>query len=139
MRAATVVIVGIAAALLAPVLAAPPAQGLGVGQGAPRCAMALALPQELGALVTARGDGAPCSPEIVLLTTPLTLVEISAHAMTDIWTGTTAAPNARIEKADRLLRGVYARVKNGLERITGSDPAPQDGMAGETEGTGSNL
>ena len=124
MRAATVVIVGIAASLLAPVLAAPPARGLGVGQGAPSCAMALALPQELGALVKARGDGAPCSPEIVLLTTPLTLVEISAKGIAHIWAQPAPTPNARIEKAHQVIRQVYETVMDGLASMAANAPPP---------------
>ena len=133
MRAATVVILGIAAALLAPVLAAPPAQGLGVGQGAPSCAMALALPQELGALVKARADGAPCSPEIVLLTTPLTLVEISAQGIAHIWSQPAPAPNARIEKAHQVIRKAYETVMDGLASMAANAP-PAGGAAEHKQG-----
>ncbi len=129
MRAATVVIVGIAAGLLAPVLAAPPAQSLGVGQDPPSCAMALALPQELGALVKAGRDGAPCSPEIILMTTPLTLVEISAQGFAHIWARPAPAPNARIEKAHQVIRQAYERVMGGLERMAAN--APPAGEAAE--------
>ncbi len=122
MRAATVVIAGIAASLLAPVLAAPPAQGLGVGQDAPRCAMALALPQELGALVTARGDSARCSPEIVLMTTPLTLVEITAEGIAHISAQPAPAPNARIEKAHQVIRQAYETVMDGLVSMAANAP-----------------
>lgn len=122
MRAATVVIAAIAAALLAPVLAAPPAQSLAVGQDAPSCAMALALPRELGALVTARGDGAPCSPEIVLLTTPLTLVEITAEGIAHIWAQPAPAPNARIEKAHQVIRQAYETVMDGLVSMAANAP-----------------
>ncbi|MEY4708698.1 MAG: hypothetical protein RJB58_2421 [Pseudomonadota bacterium] len=129
MRAATVVIVGIAAALLAPVLAAPPARGLGVGQGAPSCAMALALPQELRALVRAReADSAPCSPEIVLLTTPLTLVEISTKGIAHIWAQPAPAPNARIEKAHQVIRQAYETVMDGLASMAANAP-PTDAAA----------
>ncbi len=123
MRAATVVIVGIAAALLAPVLAAPAAQSLVVGQEAPSCAMALALPEELGALMTGReADGAPCSPEIVLLTTPLTLVEISAKGLAHIWAQPAPAPNARIEKAHQVIRRAYETVMDGLVSMAANAP-----------------
>lgn len=122
MRAATVVIVGIAAALLAPVLAAPPAQSLAVGQDAPSCAMALALPEELGALVKTRGDGAPCSPEIVLLTTPLTLVEISAKGLAHIWAQPAPAPNPRIKKAHQVIRQAYETVMDGLVSMAANAP-----------------
>lgn len=134
MRIATVLMLGIGAALLAPRLVAPVAESHALGQ-AVGCPAALVLPEELNGLVRARDDdGAPCGSETVLMPTPLTLVEISAQAMGPIWTGTAAAPNDRIEKADRLLREAYAQVRDGLERITRITP-PRDGRVGEIERT----
>jgi hypothetical protein len=120
MRAATVVIAGIAAALLAPMLAAPRAQSHAL-DSAPVCASALALPEELNALVRVRADGsAPCRAEIVFMTTPLTLVEISARGIAHIWAQPAPAPNARIEKAHQVIRQAYEKVMDGLEAVAGS-------------------
>jgi hypothetical protein len=118
MRAATVVIAGIAAALLAPVLAAPRAQSHAL-DSAPVCASALALPEELNALVRVRADGR-CRAEIVFMTTPLTLVEISARGIAHIWAQPAPAPNARIEKAHQVIRQAYEKVMDGLEAVAGS-------------------
>jgi hypothetical protein len=131
MRAATVVIVGIAAALLAPVLAAPRAESHAL-DGAPVCPSALALPEELNALVRVRADGgAPCRAEIVFMTTPLTLVEISARAMAHIWTQPVPAPNAKIEKAQQVIRQAYETVMDGLEAVAGNQPP--DAATGEAK------
>jgi hypothetical protein len=130
MRAATVVIVGVGAALLAPMLAAPRAESHTMGQGVPRCAMVLALPEELGGLIKARqADAAPCSPEIVFMTTPLTLVEISAQAVAHIWAQ--PAPNPRIDKAQQIIRQAYETVMGGLEAVAGN-PA-EEKMAAENK------
>lgn len=138
MRIATLLVLGIGAALAAPQLAAPPAESHALAGGPPSCPVALALPEELNVLVKARDDEkAPCRAEIVFITTPVTLMEISAQAMGHIWAGTTDSPNARIERADRLLRNAYAKVMVGLESVTGIErAAPQDDVVGEIDRTG---
>ncbi|MES2473939.1 MAG: hypothetical protein V4601_13990 [Pseudomonadota bacterium] len=131
MRAATVVIVGIAAALLAPVLAAPRAESHAL-DSAPVCPSTLALPEELNALVRVAADGrAPCRAEIVFMTTPLTLVEISARGIAHIWAQPAPAPNARIEKAHQVIRQAYEAVMDGLDAVAGNTPATDDKIAAE--------
>jgi hypothetical protein len=122
MRAAMVVSVGIAAALLAPLLAAPRAESHAL-DSAPVCASALALPEELNGLIRVRADGrAPCRAEIVFMTTPLTLVEISARGLAHIWAQPAPAPNAKIEKAHRVIRQAYETVMDGLEAVAANQP-----------------
>lgn len=130
MRIAAVLVLGIGAALLAPRLAVPPAESHALGQGAPACPAALVLPEELGILVKARNDArTPCRAEIVFMTTPLTLVEISTQAMAHIWARPAPAPNARIEKAQQIIRQAYETVMGGLEAVAGNPAA--DKMAAE--------
>ncbi len=84
------------------------------------CAVTLALPQELTGLVWAQ-DNAGCGTGIASVPSPLSLVDISAQAMGHIWAQPAPAPNAKIERAQQVIRQSYEMVIGGLEAVTGSE------------------
>ena len=86
------------------------------------CAVTLALPQELTGLVWAQ-DNAGCGTGtgIASVPSPLSLVDISAQAMGHIWAQPAPAPNAKIERAQQVIRQSYEMVIGGLEAVTESE------------------
>jgi hypothetical protein len=124
MRAAVVVILAIAAALIAPRLAIAPAQSHVPGAALPDCRAVLAVPGELHALV-AVGAGAACGPAVVLMPSPLTLADMSAQGMAHIWARPEPAPNARIARAQRAIRKAYDHMMDGIEAFAAPAQDPQ--------------
>lgn len=121
MRAAIVVMLAVAAALLAPRLAVAPAQSHVPGEALPDCRAVLALPGELNALIVSSADSG-CGPAIVFMPTPLALADVSARGMAHIWARPAPAPNERIAQAQRIIGETYAAVMDGLHAL--AQPAP---------------
>jgi hypothetical protein len=116
MRVAVVVILAIAAALIAPRLVVAPAQSHVPGEALPNCRAALAWPGEWNALV-ADGADAACGPSVVLIPTPLTLVDTSARGLAQIWALPAPAPNARIAEARRVIRKTYDKMMGRIDTL----------------------
>ena len=116
MRAAAVVILAIAAALIAPRFAVTPAQSHVPGQRLPDCRAVLAWPGEWNTLV-ADGAVAACGPSVVFMPTPLTLVDISAQGLAQIWALPAPAPNARIAEARRVIRKTYDKMMGRIDTL----------------------